>query len=223
MTRQTPLTLHGLGKHGSTGSFGARLHSVNGSPIISRGHEQIGLWLITLHTASYPQTPGQGSMHLVLTHALSRAQSELTVHSGLHSTNAFPKVPGKHSQSAFPLRTRHVALRAHGDGLQGSLSTWGIRSSNKTHSLNGSPESPDGQLQIGMWFVTVHKAEWPQTPGQGSRHLVFIQARFRAQSLLRTHSGRHPTYGSPWKSWRHSHTAILLRTRQFALLPQGDG
>lgn len=48
---------------------------------------------------------------------------------------------------------------------------------------------PVGQLQIGMWFSTVHMASWPQVPGQGSLHLFRIQARLRGQSEFKIHSG----------------------------------
>jgi hypothetical protein len=46
---------------------------------------QEGLWFWVRHVAREPQTPGQGSTHLFLTHALSVGHSGLIEHSGLHS------------------------------------------------------------------------------------------------------------------------------------------
>lgn len=43
----------------------------------------VGMWLITLHSAFWPQVPGQGSMHLFLIHALSLGHSVFRTHSGL--------------------------------------------------------------------------------------------------------------------------------------------
>lgn len=36
--------------------------------------------------------------------------------------------------------------------------------------MNGSPEYPSGQVQAGVWFITVQRAFKPQDPGQGSLH-----------------------------------------------------
>ena len=70
------------------------------------------------------------------------------------------------------------------------------------HCTNGLPEVPCGQLHIGMWFTTSHVAPWPHVPGQGSAHLFRIHALSLEQSVLSTHSGRQPEYGSPWYSGR---------------------
>lgn len=51
--------------------------------------------------------------------------------------------------------------------------------------------------------MTLHKAFDAQVPGQGSTHLFRMQARSRGQSVLSTHSGRQPVYGSPWYSGIH--------------------
>lgn len=40
------------------------VHRLNGSPVYSDGHEQIGLWLTISHKAFKPQAPLHGSMHL---------------------------------------------------------------------------------------------------------------------------------------------------------------
>lgn len=58
-------------------------HCTNGSPVYCGAHVQNGLWLRTLQMAYNPQVLGQGSAHFWLIHALSKAHSELTTHSGL--------------------------------------------------------------------------------------------------------------------------------------------
>lgn len=85
--------------------------------------------------------------------------------------------------------------------------------------LNGSPVYPCRQVQLGIWLITLHSAFWPQVPGQGSMHLFLTHALSRGQSLLRTHSGLQPTYGSPWYSGKHVQIPLLHRV----LVPQGDG
>lgn len=91
------------------------------------------------------------------------------------------------------------------------------------HNLNASPVEPSGHEQIGIWFETVQIAFNPHVPGQGSWHLLWIQALFIGQSELTRHSGLQPSYGLPWYSGRHSHTAYVFSTRQRALAPQGEG
>lgn len=71
--------------------------------------------------------------------------------------------------------------------------------------------------------MTWHSAFNPQVPGQGSLHLLFTHALVLVQSVLRTHSGRQPEYGSPKYSGRHVHEPAPLRSLQIALTPQGDG
>lgn len=62
---------------------GILLHIVNGFPVKPLLHEQIGLWLFTLHTAFVAQVPEvHGLIHFWFTHALSNEHSELTTHSG---------------------------------------------------------------------------------------------------------------------------------------------
>lgn len=53
----------------------------------------------------------------------------------------------------------------------------------------------------------------------GSVHLFLTHALSRGQSVLSTHSGRQPTYGSPCCSSMQEHTPSM----QIALLPHGDG
>lgn len=59
------------------------------------------------------------------------------------------------------------------------------------HLINGSPVYLGLQLQIGLWFITLHSAAIPQVPGHGSIHFWFTQALFKAHSELVTHSGLH--------------------------------
>lgn len=59
------------------------------------------------------------------------------------------------------------------------------------HITNGFPVYRFGQLQIGLWFTTIHFAPIPQVPTQGSRHFWFEHASVNGQSEFTVHSGRH--------------------------------
>lgn len=87
------------------------------------------------------------------------------------------------------------------------------------HWLNALPVIFPGQLHMGTWPITVHKALIAQAPGQGSTHLLRTQALSRGQSVFRTHSGRQPTKGSP----RNSGRQVQIPSEHSALGPQGDG
>lgn len=67
--------------------------------------------------------------------------------------------------------------------------------------------------------MTLHNALLAQVPIQGSLHLLLIQALSRAQSELRTHSGRHPIVGSP----KYSDKQEQIPLSHCVLIPQGDG
>lgn len=71
---------------------------------------------------------------------------------------------------------------------------------------------------MGTWLNTLHKAFSPQTPVQGSTHLFRTQARVVGHSLLRTHSGLQPVYGSPKNSGKQLQTPLSQR----AFDPQGE-
>ena len=58
-------------------------HAVKGSPRYPGLHVHVGAWLMTLHWALTPQTPGHGSTQWRLTQARLGGQSALMVHSGL--------------------------------------------------------------------------------------------------------------------------------------------
>lgn len=57
------------------------------------------------------------------------------------------------------------------------------------HSVKASPVKLAAQVQMGMWFCTLHSALKPHEPGQGSLHFSVIQAKFEGQSVFTTHSG----------------------------------
>jgi len=70
-----------------------------------------------------------------------------------------------------------------------------------------------------MWLMTSHRAFCPHVPGQGSTHLFLTHALSLEQSLLMTHSGLQPVYGSPWYSGRH----VQIPFEHWAFGPHGDG
>lgn len=81
-----------------------------------------------------PQTSSQGFLHFCPIQANVLEQSALMVHSGLQ-LGGEPKYPGRHLQSAYPLRFVQVAKRPQGSGLQGSTITgagvvWGTKRKN---------------------------------------------------------------------------------------------
>lgn len=104
--------------------LGIMRQPVKGSPVHPEGQTQIGLWLTTLHWASRPQVPGQGSRHFMLTQACDGGHSELETHSGLHSGGT-PRWPGWQEQTgAFPTGL-HMLFGPHGEGPHGFSSTVG--------------------------------------------------------------------------------------------------
>lgn len=80
--------------------------------------------------AFVPQTPGHGSTHFWLTHALSRAHSELTTHSG-RQLGGVPINIGKHEQTACSLISLHWLFGPQGDGEQGWAGAGGIAVNNE--------------------------------------------------------------------------------------------
>lgn len=90
------------------------------------------------------------------------------------------------------------------------------------HLEKGSPVRPGGQLQIGLWLMTMHWALSPHVPGQGSVQRWLIQASFGAHSELTTHSGRHDG-GLPIYPKIHEQTAWPLNSLHWLFGPHGDG
>lgn len=100
------------------------LHSKNGSPVVSDGHEHIGAWSMTRQSAARPHAPTHGSTHLLRTHARSRAHSELTTHSGRQPPDAAsPLVPDGHEHTAVLPDTVQRAPGPHGDGVHGGAAS----------------------------------------------------------------------------------------------------
>lgn len=95
------------------------LQLLNGSPMYPGKQLHEGTWLSTRHKAFWPQVPGHGSWHLLRTHALSDAQSEFTIHSGLQLSYGLPKYSGKHVHDPAPFCSLQTALEPHGDGSHG--------------------------------------------------------------------------------------------------------
>ena len=86
---------------------------------------QIGTWFLTLHFAFRPQSPGQGSWHFLLIHALSVGQSALIIHSGLQFGGE-PIIPGRHVHwHLSPTFLGGFVFGPQGFGLQGSSSMTG--------------------------------------------------------------------------------------------------
>jgi hypothetical protein len=90
------------------------------------------------------------------------------------------------------------------------------------HLVKGSPVKPGGQLQIGLWFITLQRAWSPHVPGQGFIHLWLLHAWFWGHSELTTHSGLHDG-GLPTKLGWQEHTAWPLVTLHTLFGPHGDG
>jgi hypothetical protein len=79
------------------------------------------------------------------------------------------------------------------------------------------------QVQEPKWFITLHSAFTPQSPGQGSTHFWFLHALSEGHSAFVEHSGLQATYGSPKYSGMHWHAAALFLSEQTALDPHGEG
>lgn len=77
-------------------------------------------------------------------------------------------------------------------------------------------------MHIGIWLRTLHIAEIPQDPGQGSWHLELIQARSLGQLECIVHSGLQ-FGGLPINERIHEHDGELPISRHSAFGPQGDG
>lgn len=85
----------------------------------------------------------------------------------------------RHEQAGWSPTARQSELRPQGEGTHGliGLGAGGGGGAWK-HLVKGSPVRPDGQLQIGLWFIISHRAPTPHVPGHGSAHLNLLHARF---------------------------------------------
>lgn len=78
--------------------------------------------------------------------------------------------------------------------------------------MKGSPSGRfSGQVQIGLWPTTWHRASRPQLWMHGSLHLRLMQALLAGQSEFTAHSGRQAG-GAPRYPARHEHAARSLTT-----------
>lgn len=73
--------------------------------------------------ALMPHTPGHGSLHLLLTHALDRSHSVFWTHSGRQPVYGSPKYSERHAHEPTPFRSLQMAFAPHGDGWHGFTST----------------------------------------------------------------------------------------------------
>ena len=146
---------------------------------------QIGMWFRTRHLAFIPHNPGQGSWQWRVIQASSVGQSELIVHSGLQ-LGGEPIKSGRHEQSHRSPFCLFLLFNPQGSGSQGSSTITGamavsikwkwfwnpwkrnIRISFLRHVEKGSPTYPGIHIQFGIWFMTLHWAFVPQSPGHGS-------------------------------------------------------
>lgn len=92
------------------------------------GQRHIGIWFSTSQRALWPHVPGQGSTHLLRTHAFEDAHSVFNVHSGRQAIKGSPWYSGM--QEHCPLL--QIAFRPQGEGLHGSSFT-GVTAGNKIY------------------------------------------------------------------------------------------
>ena len=86
---------------------------------------QVARWLIVLHSAFVPHSPGHGSTHFRFLHALLDGHSGLIVHSGLQATYGSPKYSGIQVHAAALFLSEQTAFVPQGLGLQGSTTSVG--------------------------------------------------------------------------------------------------
>ena len=85
------------------------------------------------------------------------------------------------------------------------------------------PTYPWRQEHLGWCRKTWHMAFKPQDPGQGSAHLLLMQARWDGHSLLTRHSGRQ-FGGGPRRSGKQVQLAVRSGvTVHLEFGPQGEG
>lgn len=89
------------------------LHETKAFPSKPVGQVHIGIWFMTSQRAFCAHVPGQGSTHLLLRHALSRAQSEFNTHSGRQPIYGSPW----NSIRQVHVPSSHREFAPHGEGL----------------------------------------------------------------------------------------------------------
>lgn len=117
--------------------------TVEGFPTYPGRQVHLGWWRVTWQMALRPHDPGQGSAHLLLTHARFVGHSLLTRHSGLQFGGG-PSSSGKHAQDDEEPSgvTVHLEFGPQGEGLHGSLgfgsSPVSSLGNNENHPLGGA-------------------------------------------------------------------------------------
>lgn len=86
--------------------------------------------------------------------------------------------------------------------------------------MKGSPVYPFKHTHIGVWLTTRHSALFPHISLQGFLHLLLIQARWLAHSLLLIHSGLQ-FGGAPTKLGRQEQDGESPNTSQREFGPHG--
>ena len=189
-------------------------HCENGSPKKPGLHTQMGMWLLTLQLALIPQRPGQGSWHFLFVQALSRGQSEFTTHSGLQF-GGDPTMSAWHVHwHLSPITRGGFELGPQGLGSHGSSATTGkMVCGGLWQEVKGSPMYPAIQVHDPKWFITLHWALTPHSPGHGSTHFWFRHVLSEGHSGFVEHSVLHATYGSPKYSGMHWQAAALSQSQ----------
>lgn len=97
-------------------------HCTKGLPVKPGEQMHVTAWLITWHCAFAPHEPGQGSRHLLFTHACWLGQSGLITHSGLQFGGA-PIYPSRQEQAGLDPETWHWEFGPQGFGAHGFSGT----------------------------------------------------------------------------------------------------
>lgn len=100
-------------------------HSAYGFPINPIGHEHLGVWLITVHSALGAQAPTQGFLHFMFMQYKWVGHSLLLTHSGLQFGGE-PIKSGKQEHDGDWPWTLHCEFGPQGDGTQGFPTGCGI-------------------------------------------------------------------------------------------------
>lgn len=109
--------------HSSIKSLRRGWHNSNGSPMKPGEQLQIGLWLITWHSAFKPHVPrSHGFWHFCWMQAACWSHSELVTHSG-RQFGGEPIKPNWHEQVGRSPITRQMLFGPHGDGSHGFCGT----------------------------------------------------------------------------------------------------
>lgn len=84
-----------------------------------------------MHSALAPHDPGQGSLHFLLTHAISVGHSEFDIHSGWQF-GGLPKYSSRQAHDDVLPTSLQIELGPQGDGIHGFMVAGGVISVNIT-------------------------------------------------------------------------------------------